>query len=391
MSEENKAQFIREFSQALRNGSFVKATFGQYRGSDPQLKKLLVRLIETKRGQRLFVLYRYETRDTAKNYAISEGLSLLDSILGDDFFAGHLFTTDSDFQLDIGKKGRARLNKAKPTFKQKPTLSHNRDKKRFISPDGSYLKALGITTDDGKVRIPQQNKWKQINKFVEIMAALLEESGFPKDKQLKLVDMGCGKGYLTFAVYDYFRNTLGLNISVTGVDSNPRLMELCQSIADSNEFEGLSFNTGSIFDADIESADILVALHACDTATDDALFKGISTHAELIVASPCCHKELRPQIKPSQLFTEILKHGTLLEKQSELLTDGLRSLLLQEQGYLTKVFEFVPTEHTPKNNLITAILGHKDAGREKAFRTQIDGLMNEFGIEQQRLDTLLKM
>jgi SAM-dependent methyltransferase len=221
------------------------------------------------------------------------------------------------------------------------------------------------------------------------MSGLYRESSLAEDKKLIIFDMGCGKGYLTFAVYDYFKNILGIQTEVTGVDTNSRLMETCQSIAATCEFDGLRFQTGAISDMPQGSIDILIALHACDTATDDAIYLGIANNAKLIVASPCCHKEVRRQLIPSEPFKGILRHGIVLERQSELLTDGIRSLLLEEQGYSTKVFEFVPTEHTPKNNLIAAVLSDRESSKD-ALRAEIDSLKQIFGIKHQRLEQLLQ-
>ncbi|MDQ3322157.1 MAG: SAM-dependent methyltransferase, partial [Acidobacteriota bacterium] len=149
---ENIEKFIGEFASSLREDKFVKMTLGNYRGNDAHLQKLLVRLIETKRGRRLFFLYRQDTRDTAKNFDFAEGVARVKEFLGRDFFSGHLFTTENDFQLDIGKKGKSRLNTAKPTFKDKPPVDHNREKQILVNPNSFYLKALGITTDRGEIR-----------------------------------------------------------------------------------------------------------------------------------------------------------------------------------------------------------------------------------------------
>ena len=173
---ENVEKFISELAGSLHEETFIKLTLGNYKGADAHLQKLLVRLVESKKGTKLFFLFRYDTRDTAKNFELSAGVKKIRELLDGDFFAGHLFTTVNDFQLDIGKKGKSRLNKAKPTFTVKPNLSHDREKKRFIDQHSFYLQALGITTDRGTIKDKQQDKWKQINKFVETIARLFENS-----------------------------------------------------------------------------------------------------------------------------------------------------------------------------------------------------------------------
>ncbi|HRH41979.1 MAG TPA: SAM-dependent methyltransferase, partial [Pyrinomonadaceae bacterium] len=299
---ENIEKFISEFAKSLHEETFVKLTLGNYKGSDEHLQKILVRMAETKKGARLFFLYRYDTRDTAKNLEFNEGVAKLREILGTDFFAGHLFTTNNDFQLDIGKKGKSRLNIAKPTFKVKPNLSHDREKNRYVQKDSFYLQALGITTDRGEIKDKQQDKWKQINKFVEILARFFENSLLANKTEIKIVDMGCGKGYLTFATYDYFKNILNLDVKVTGVDTKSELVGLCNDIAKTCDFNGLQFVNGWIGDYDLQDADILIALHACNTATDDAIYKGIKANADLIVVAPCCHQEIRPQIVSPEML-----------------------------------------------------------------------------------------
>lgn len=386
---ENVEKFISEFAGALERQTFVKLTLGNYKGTDAHLQKALVRLVETKKGTRLFFLYRYDTRDTAKNYEFAEGVKIARNLLGGDFFSGHLFTTENDFQLDIGKKGKSRLNRAKPTFKTKPALEHNREKQIQISPDAFYLKALGITTDKGEIRDKQQDKWKQINKFVETLASLFDKSELKDRRELRIVDMGSGKGYLTFATYDYFKNVRGLDVKVTGVDGKSELVGLCNDIARASEFENLKFVHGWINDYELKDADILIALHACNTATDDALFKGIKAEADLIVVAPCCHQEIRPQITPPEMLKNILKHGVMLEREAESITDGLRSLLLEKSGYATKLFEFVSTEHTPKNNML---VGTRTAGKPDAEKLdeQIRAIKDFYGIKEQRLEKLLE-
>jgi SAM-dependent methyltransferase len=361
---------------------------GNYKGADEHLQKAMVRLIETKKGTRLFFLYRYNTRDTAKNYAFDEGIKLLRSMLGTEFFAGHLFTTVNDFQLDIGKKGKARLNVAKPTFKSKPSLGHDREKKRFVNADSFYLRALGITTDRGEVRDKQQDKWKQINKFVETLGSLFDKSQLKDRKHLKIVDMGSGKGYLTFAAYDYFKNIRGIDAQVTGVDTKQNLVDLCNDIARAAEFDGLQFVHGSIGDFELNDVDVLIALHACNTATDDAIFRGIKAEADLIVVAPCCHQEIRPQIRPPEMLKNVLKHGIMLEREAESITDGLRALLLEKSGYETKLFEFVSTEHTPKNNMIVGTKQKQIKDAEK-LDEQINSIKNFYGIREQRLESLI--
>jgi SAM-dependent methyltransferase len=389
MSIENIEKFIAEFARSLHEETFVKMTLGNYKGEDKHLQKLLLRLLDTRKGRRLFFLYRYDTRDTAKNHDFTESVKIMREIVGRDFFSGHLFTTENDFQLDVGKKGKSRLNVAKPTFKGKMPTEHNREKRKQIDPNSFYLKALGVTSDHGEIRDKQHDKWKQINKFVETLGSLFDKSGLKDRTELNIVDMGSGKGYLTFATYDYFKNVRGIDVKVTGVDTKSQLVGLCNDIAASSEFENLKFVHGYIGDFDFENVDILIALHACNTATDDAIFQGIKANADLIVVAPCCHQEIRPQIVAPEMFKNVLKHGVMLEREAESITDGLRALLLEKSGYSTKLFEFVATEHTPKNNMIVGTRAAKEIEVE-TLKEQIESIKNFYGITEQKLEKLLE-
>ncbi len=386
---ENIEKFISEFAKSLGAETFVKMTLGNYRGNDAHLQKLLVRLVETKKGARLFFLYRQDTRDTAKNFDFAEGVEKVKEFLSKDFFSGHLFTVENDFQLEIGRKGKSRLNVAKPTFKEKPPIDHNREKQVLVNPNSFYLKALGITTDKGEIRDKQHDKWRQINKFVETLGNLFDKSELKDRKSLRIVDMGSGKGYLTFAAYDYFKNTRHIDVKITGVDTREELVELDNDIADASEFENLKFVKGYINDFDLQDVDILIALHACNTASDDAIFKGIRAGADLIVVAPCCHQEIRPQMTAPEMFKNVFKHGIILEREVETLTDGLRALLLERSGYATRIFEFISSEHTAKNNVIVGTKHGKNVDVE-SFDAQTQAIKSFYGIKQLRLEMLIK-
>ena len=386
---ESVDKFLNAFAASLRDGTFVKMTLGNYKGLDAHLQKIHIRLIETKKGARLFFLYRHDTRDTAKNYSFDKGCALIAKLLDGEFFSGHLFTTQNDFQLDIGKNGKSRLNTAKPTFKAPPVLDHDRQKVAQIDQNSFYLRALGITTDSGAIRSKQQDKWRQINKFVEILASLVDKSEIKDRSDLRIVDMGSGKGYLTFAAYDYFKHHRVVNVRITGVEARSDLAGLCNDIARVCEFDGLEFVNGMIDNYDLGEVDILIALHACNTATDDAIYKGIRANAGLIVAAPCCHQEIRPQITAPAMFKDILKHGVMIERVAETITDGLRSLMLEREGYATKLFEFISVEHTPKNNMLVGTRLAKPKNVEEIDR-QIIEVKDFYGIREHRLETLLK-
>jgi hypothetical protein len=363
-------------------------TLGNYKGADKHLQKIQVRLIKTGKGVRLYFLYRGDTRDTAKNCSFRDGIGEIRKAIGNAFFNAHLFTIENDYQLDISNNGSSRIHIAKPAFKARPSLVHDRQKRRWVNPSAFYLKALGITSDEGKVKDRAQDKWRQINKFVEILENLIDKSLLATRSKLSIIDMGSGKGYLTFATYDYFKNVRGSEVTVTGVELRSELVDLCNDIARASEFSGLSFVRGGIADQDVGGADILIALHACDTATDEAIFKGIQANAAIIVAAPCCHQELRPQITSPAMLKDVLKHGVMRERSAEFLTDALRSLLLERSGFSTKLLDFVAVEHTPKNLMLVGTRTGKNADTSR-FDRELEQIKAFYGITQQRLDTLL--
>ena len=403
MNEEIE-NFVTEVGRSLAAGTFVKLTLSNYKGPEEHLQRISVRQIETKKGAKLAFQSRYSTRDIVKNFEFDEGVKKAVEYLKTGFRSGHLFTTENDIQLTIGKKS-TRLTKGKPSFSPKPETSHDRTKKYLVDPSVYYLKALGITTENGQVRSDQRDKWRQINKFVEVVEGLIVNSELKDKTDLRVVDMGSGKGYLTFALYDHLRqNHLRKRvgslqkparskgetmIELIGVEQRKELVALCNDIAKASSFDGLKFVQGTIADFDPSEVDILIALHACDTATDDALYKGIMSNASIIVAAPCCHHQLKKQLRSPVMLAGVLKHPVMLERTAETITDGIRSLLLEARGYRTKMFEFVAAEHTPKNNLLVAIK-RSEANNDRSKLYEVEKIMEEFGIDHQRLAELIR-
>ncbi|MGI8811516.1 MAG: class I SAM-dependent methyltransferase [Pyrinomonadaceae bacterium] len=386
MSRDNEA-FIQALAGSLAAKTFVKLTLANYKGTSANPQKISVRAIETRKGRFLQFQRCFESRETVKNYGENEAIAFVREDLVSGARSAHLFTTNNDFQLTVGKKS-SRLITAKPTFVEKPTGAHDREKNYLVDPAAIYLKLLGITTEAGEIRAKHRDKWRQINKYVEILAGLIADSPLAESSDLRIVDMGSGKGYLTFAAYDYLVNVKGLEVSMTGVDTKQETIALCSDIASACGYENLSFKIATIEEFEPGNIDILIALHACDTATDDAIFNGIRSNADIIMAAPCCHKEIRRQMKPPEVMAEILRHGIMLERTAETVTDALRAMILERENYATKIFEFVPVEHTPKNNMLAAIRkpGRKTAGD---IEIRIGSLMDFFGISEQRLHRLL--
>ncbi len=390
MNETHLDTFMEVLAKSVAARTFVKLTLGKYRGSEAGLKNIYVRLVEVKKREHLSFLTRYQTRDIVKNHLIPDALETLRVLLGESFLSGHLFTLEGDFQIEFNRKREARLLSRAATFNETPPATLEKSKRRHIELTGNvYLRALGVTNERDEIREKMGDKFRQINKFVEIVSGLFADSTMADKSEISIVDMGSGKGYLTFAIYDYFNRILKIKARVTGVEAREELVRLCNDIAQRAAFDQLSFRTGHIESFEVDAADILIALHACDTATDDAIYKGIAANASIIITAPCCHHELRPQIKAPAALRSVLKHGIFLERQAEMLTDAIRALLLEEAGYATKVFEFISTEHTAKN---TMIVGVKREGRSdgKASADKIRELKIFYGVEEQRLEKHLR-
>jgi len=383
--EDHRSRFLAMLKDSIADGTFVKATLGKRRGDPDGARSILLRIVSIRGSDHLSLLHRYATRDVVENHPLQDGIRIVRELLGTSFLSGHLFTLEHDAQIEFSRKLRPRLSVSRPTFISLPSKRHDREKRRPLDLRGSrYLRALGVLNDDGEVRERMGGKFRQISRFIEILTGLFDSSELAMRDEITIVDMGSGKGYLTFAAYDYFTNVRGIRAGVTGVESRPELVDLCNRIAGEAGFDGLEFRTGTIDACDPGAVDILIALHACNTATDDALYKGIDAGASIIICAPCCHKELRPQMIPPPQLRGILHHGILLEREAECVTDGLRALLLEYSGYTTSVFEFISTEHTQKNTMIAAVRGIHEPDRE-ALRAQIEGLVKFYGIKEQRL------
>lgn len=373
-------RFLSMLRTAVEQGTLVKLTLGKYQGTDAGLKNVFVRPVSLKAGPHLSFVYRYATRDVTKNRTPAEALSELGSLAGKEFLDAHLFTPAQTAQLATGPDGTVRLHvKTATAAPMLPPEKHDRTRDYLISAEAPWLQALGVTNDRGVAREGMAPKFRQINRFVELLSHLSDEAPLPNDRPFEIADMGCGKGYLTFATAAFF----GTRANVTGVESRPELVELCSRVAHEQHFSNLRFLAGSIAETPVRTADVLIALHACDTATDDALAIGIESKAALILVSPCCQKELRPQLTAPPILADALKHGIFQERQSEFVTDALRAQLLEWAGYRTKVFEFISTEHTAKNIMIAAV---RESGRgNDVIATRIRDFARFYGIQQQRL------
>jgi SAM-dependent methyltransferase len=377
-------EFLRLLHDSAGHGTFVKLTLGRYRGSDGTLRNLYVRPVALRAGPHWSFVWRHATRDVTKNHLPAEGLAQVGRLIGGDFGTAHLFTTTQDAQLEFLPDGQARLKVIAHETIASPSGRHDRQKVRSLAPGTPWLQGLGVTTSTGHVREGMAAKFKQINRFVELLAPLVQEAPLPVDRPVEVADMGCGKGYLTFAAWQHFHEVARTPAHVRGIELRPELVDLGNRTARAADCRGLEFAAGSIADAALDPLDVLIALHACDTATDDAIARGIAAHAALIVVAPCCHKEISPQLTAPAVLAPALRHGIFHERQAEFVTDALRALLLEWSGYDTRVFEFVSTEHTAKNLMIAAVR-RAAAGDREAAAGRVREFAGFYGLRRQQL------
>jgi hypothetical protein len=379
-----REDFLAQLAASVRDSTFVKLTLGKPRGADTTLRQLLVRPVNLRGAPHLSFVWRHETQDITKNHPVEEALKLMAPFVGTDFHSAHLFTTARLAQLEYNKKGEPRLTYG-PADGEQPGSAHDRSKNRLLTEQSQpWLEKLGVTTASGTVREGLADKHRQIHKFVEILSHLTAEAALPAHRPVEIADMGCGKGYLTFATSDYFNLVEARPARVRGIEARDELVQLCNRVGRETGRTMLEFQAGTIASASFPALDILIALHACDTATDDAIIKGVQAGAALIVVAPCCQKELRPQLTAAPVLAPALRHGIFQERHAEFATDALRALLLEWAGYDTKVFEFIATEHTAKNLMIAATKRSGESRTDEAA-TSVRELAGFYGIKTQAL------
>jgi len=381
-----KKEFLNLFETMVSEGKFGKLSLSKVNKSEDKLKNLYIVPIQVKGQLALSFTYRYPTQDQVKNYDLQEALVLLSGFLGATFLQALLVGADLECQLLMSKKGKCKLLK-KNLSAVVSSSTHNKEKNYLIQAEGNvYLQKLGVCDSNGRVKDKQQDKYRQINRYVELMSSWFAK--IDNTKKMQIVDMGSGKGYLTFALYDYLRNQLNLDVSITGVELRGNLVDLCNGISSDCGFDNLQFISKDINDFTSDEIDVIIALHACDTATDLAIYKGLIAKAELIVCAPCCHKQVRKDMGVNETFNAITRHGIFEERQAEMLTDAIRSLLMEREGYSTKAFEFISNEHTRKNVMLVG-RKLKSTGNTAAINLEIQNLKEAFKIERQELEDLL--
>lgn len=386
---DHRAQFLAHLETSLAQHTFVKLVLAKYRGDEVELQRLVIRPVSVREQPCLSFVYSYKTRDITKNLPLPEGLEAIAALLPQAFKNAHLLSLTDELQLVFSKKDKSNLFIGQAVQREAPSAEHNREKKRFLELSRPFLTDLGVTTSRHELIPAMARKWKQINKFIEVFSHALNASALPLDQPIHAIDFGSGKGYLTFAMHDYLRASLGLDARVTGVELREDMVKLGNAAAARLEQPGLAFQHGDVRSYTPAALDIMIALHACDVATDYAIHLGIRCGAAIIMCSPCCHKQIRPQMHSPALLRPMLQYGVHLGQEAEMVTDSLRALLLEASGYETKVFEFVSLEHTNKNKMILAVKRAEPVNPAELLE-KIQGIKTFYGIQEHCLETLLK-
>ncbi|UXH79751.1 class I SAM-dependent methyltransferase [Roseateles amylovorans] len=397
---DERQRFMRLLRTALTERRFDRLLLGKYQGDDETVERVIVRDIELKGAPALSFLWRHRTKDVTKNHAVDEGLAEIERLIGSDFEHAHLDTFQEEVQLRFSRKGKALLQVGKRKVPvEVPSIDstrHDRSKSRALTLNSPFWRELGVTHEvQGQAQLvpAMARKWKQINKFIEIFGAAVRHAGLAESASpIRLADFGSGKGYLTFAMHDYL-GSLGLQPDVQGVELRPDMVAVGNATVARHRLQGLRFEQGDVRERGDAALDVMVALHACDIATDYAMHFGLRSGARIIMCAPCCHKEVRPQIQTPAALRPLLQHGVHLGQEAEMVTDSVRALLLEMMGYETQVIEFIALEHTSKNKMVLAVRRQKElsASRRTELARQLDEIKRFYGLRSQTLEQLLRL
>lgn len=375
-------KFFEKLDLSLKNGTLVKMTLSKPVTKNSELRNIYIKPILLKDNKMYQFTYRYERRDETKNFSESQTMEHVVSLVPDVFQNVSLFTLSEDVTLLVSRKGKPTLMCRKIQEDRRQDFCHDHEKHRLIDPARQWWYLLGLTSRDGKVLADMQHKFKQICKYVEIVDGVMKQTGF--DDEIHIADMGAGKGYLTFALYEYLTSRYDKKIMMEGVEIRPELVKKINEIIGACDISGMKFVANSIEDYKPEKLDVLIALHACDTATDDAILKGIRNNAELIICAPCCHKQIRREMEKSGKRDVMTRFGIFLERQAVMITDVVRALVLEYCGYKTQVMEFIEIDNTPKNVLLVGRKSDKPVDKN-AISAKIRALLDQYGIGEHYL------
>jgi hypothetical protein len=386
-SDTNKSSFLECLRESLQDGSFRRATLSKPTTETPW-RRISVSVFTGSSGSPI-VAFDYDNgrQVERKNLSPQEAFDLFVELVPSLYSAAHVRLAEEELQFERSDRGTFRLKRHQAPALNAPANSHNREKNYLLAADTPFLVGVGIASKAGAIKRERYDKFRQINKFLEIIASLIPASVLSSEAGITAFDFGSGKHYLTFALSE-FLSRFSAGSTVTGVEQRRELVQFGQELAESLGWTQLHFTEGAIATTPVRGADLVVALHACDTATDDAIAHAIAADARYICVAPCCHKYVRKHFQSSDDLRPMLRHGILQERFAEGLTDSLRVLALEALGYQTKLFEFISLEHTAKNVMITAA---KTGRPNRATLDAIHALKSKFSLSDFYLDRVLKL
>ncbi|MBQ3543779.1 MAG: SAM-dependent methyltransferase [Lachnospiraceae bacterium] len=320
------------------------------------------------------------------NYDVKAITAYINKMITNSFKQCEIVTNNFNLNILVSKKGKITISKKNNSVgKIVPSnMEHNRTK-NYILKEGvvvPFLVELGVMNKQGNIITQKYDKFRQINRFLEFIKDIKDE--LPKDREISIIDFGCGKSYLTFAIYYYLHELCGLDVKITGLDLKKDVIEKCNRLSNEYGYDKLTFKMGDIADyTGANQVDMVVTLHACDTATDLAMYKAVKWNAKVILSVPCCQHELNKQIK-NDLLNPVLSYGILKDRMSAIFTDAIRAEVLKTKGYKTEILEFIDMEHTPKNLLIRAVKAN-----EKGDKEAIDKLIKELNVTHKIVELLM--
>lgn len=360
----------------------IKLVFSNKRRKSLEYSKVTVRPILLSDEISYQAEYIYEKKAIHRNFRSEDAPAFCLQLMTDDFKQANIFTRISDIQILAAKANNPKIIKKAATLSCS-NIAHNRTK-NYIIPDGvpcDFLVYLGVMDKSGKVIQKHYSKFRQINRYLEIVEDVFPHLPTDKNKPLKIIDFGCGKAYLTFAIYYYLKIKKNRNVEIIGLDLKKDVIDFCNKVASELGYHQLKFLMGDIADYTNDHADMVVTLHACDTATDYALMNAVSWNTKVILSVPCCQHELFSQIK-NDVHQPMLKHGILKDRLTEYLTDGLRGLKLESKGYDVAMIEFTSLEHTARNIMIKAVkTGSETSAKALNAQKQYEALRDFYRVK----------
>ncbi|MFC6154095.1 class I SAM-dependent methyltransferase [Nocardioides yefusunii] len=382
----------------LDGDTLVKAVAsGRQKGSETQWKRIEFRYVDLKAGRHLQVVRYDETQAHTSNHAGDDARTVVDEILEIPFANFHVETATSQMQVRVTKKAEAMVSITEREEAVEPERGHDQPKERLLAEDHPVLIALGISTAEGKVKPTRQDKYRQVEEFLRLLDAAIADGIKKKALRtptkadpLRIVDLGCGNAYLTFAAQQYLSGVRKLPVAITGVDVKQQSADHNSGVAAQLGIDA-DFVVGTIAEAQLpQNPDVVLALHACDTATDEALHRAVEWEASLVLAAPCCHHDISAQLRKAKTpspYAALTRHGILRERFADTLTDALRASLMRLEGYKVDVVEFIDSAHTPRNTLLRAVrTGSKVKGG--GVRKEYEELVTTWGISPKLAELL---